>query len=242
MERALIQRIASYYDRIARDFHNARIEGKKPFNDSIEMPAMFKLIGQISEECNVLDIGCGSGIYARTLALQGAHVQAIDISYAMLQIAQSYCHGLNVNFHQVSFEEYPEDGNTFDIVLGSFMLGYFSNLPLAFKKLRHLLKPSGFAVLSGLHPIRMSAIDTKDHAYFVQDYFASGYYYSEVMPDKEQVPLFKRTISEIVESAWASQLVVERLLEPTPEDTEFSESTALLFRCPTIIALRLSAK
>lgn len=67
----------------------------------------------------VLDIGCGSGIYAIALAGRAAHVTGIDLSgkmveYARLKAADAGC--ANVEFAQGDFRTMRLDG-PFDVVI-----------------------------------------------------------------------------------------------------------------------------
>ncbi len=51
------------------------------------MPATFKLLGDVKNK-KLLDIGCGSGIYAKQLSRKGAIVKGFDVSAKMLAIAR----------------------------------------------------------------------------------------------------------------------------------------------------------
>lgn len=51
------------------------------------MPTTLKLLGNVKGKM-ILDLGCGSGIYARILTEKGAKVRGIDISSKLLEIAK----------------------------------------------------------------------------------------------------------------------------------------------------------
>jgi ubiquinone/menaquinone biosynthesis C-methylase UbiE len=234
-----IEDIAAYYDRFAESFHASRLAGEKLFNESIEMPATFEALGSIRDGLRLLDLGCGSGIYARIFAEQGAQITAIDISQGMLKLAKSYTKGFDIDYRHVSFENFEAAESTFDLILGSFMLGYFVDLGAAFRKVRRLLKPRGIAAVSGLHPIRTSAVARTDNAYLVEDYFRQGYYYSEIVLGAEKLPIVRRTMSDIAEAAWQGGLHIERLLEPRPAIDLDDPAVDFLRRCPAVVVLRL---
>ena len=49
------------------------------FNELLEMPAMLEILGNVKGK-NILDFGCGTGIYAKLLTKKGANVKGFDIS------------------------------------------------------------------------------------------------------------------------------------------------------------------
>ncbi len=232
--------IAEYYDRIAESFHQARIEGGKFFNESIEKPAILRLLADIRAGASVLDIGCGTGIYCRELAKRGMRVTAVDVSQGMLDIAKIYCQGLDIEFMHASFEDADFLGRRFEVVLGSFMLGYFADLAGAFSKMHSLLERGGALVASMVHPIRMNA-ESHDHkAYTIENYFGEGEFQTVILRGERPIPQPKRTISDVVEAAFSAGLLVDRLLEPKPQE-ELGDPVRYDFysRCPSVLALRL---
>ncbi|KAB8141273.1 class I SAM-dependent methyltransferase [Chloroflexia bacterium SDU3-3] len=231
--------ISSYYDSFAREYHHARLNQTKVINEHIEMPAMLSMIGDIQGR-TILDIGCGSGIYTKILASHDAHVTALDISHSMIEIAKDYCQGLDISLIHTSFEEYIAEQMSFDIIIASFMLGYFQDLAGSFRKIRSLLKPGGFSIISGLHPIKTSRSKISEFP-VVDDYFSEGYYFSEIVKDQPKMPLLRRTIQDICNAAIESGLSIEKILEPTPAQREgLPNELEYLFHTPTIIALKLA--
>lgn len=71
-----------YWDKAARDYDT----DEKEINDGRfeKVIEIFKRKGLLFNEMAVLDIGCGTGTFAMTLARQGAHVTALDFSEGML--------------------------------------------------------------------------------------------------------------------------------------------------------------
>lgn len=71
-----------YWDKASLDYDIDEKEIKDGrFEKVIEI---FKRKGLLSDGMTVLDIGCGTGTFAMTLARQGAHVTALDFSEGML--------------------------------------------------------------------------------------------------------------------------------------------------------------
>ena len=102
---------------------------------------------------NVLEIGCGTGIFTRMFADTGACICAVDISKELLDIAKQmdFPRG-RVRFLDQRFEDYPGD-NLFDAVVGSSVLHHL-DMDKAVPRIHALLKPKG--VLSFAEPNMMN--------------------------------------------------------------------------------------
>ena len=59
----------------------------------------------------VLDVGCGGGILAESMAKQGAFVTGIDMSSAPLAVAKTHAEeqGLKINYQQITIEQLCEN-------------------------------------------------------------------------------------------------------------------------------------
>ena len=80
--------IADIYNKFGQAYHDSRKQDHgRLFNEYLDMPATFSLLPELKGK-NVLDAGCGSGIYSRLLAQSGASVRGIDISDKMIGIAK----------------------------------------------------------------------------------------------------------------------------------------------------------
>src|SRR5947209_17242040 len=72
----------------------------------------------------IADIGCGNGVLATEAALMGAEVDAIDISPAMLALAELYAGGRRARIRTqsaglLSFAYQPD---TYDLIVSEFTL------------------------------------------------------------------------------------------------------------------------
>jgi 2-polyprenyl-3-methyl-5-hydroxy-6-metoxy-1,4-benzoquinol methylase len=232
------EEVAAYYNSLADRLYKNRTEGDKLFNDYIEMPATLKLVGQIKKGQKILDIGCGIGKYSKLFATAGAAVTAIDVSEKMIELAKDNCKGLEITFIHASFDE-ANLGESFDVILGSFMIGYFSDLVRFFAKIHSLLNSSGRVIISMIHPIRLNSIKHDCRSYEMERYFNGGFYNAVIVQNEPTIPQRKRTISEVIEAAFEGGLVVERLLEPVPINPPVDDRTSFYFRCPSVLVTRL---
>lgn len=235
-----------FYDRYCEIYHHLRITRGKLFNEYIEMPAVLGLIDSLTNIDSVLDVGCGSGIYAKVLTQRGFYVDGIDSSKGMIDIAREYCSSDKANFFVTPLEDYVSESK-YDLVLGSFILGYFANLDLFFAKVKSFLKPNGAVIISGLHPIRESSTSRNDRFYLIENYFDLTEYKSIVIDGVEPLPVAKHIFSEISLSAATAGFNIQRILEPKPDLSKGSyvgkKNISFHLRNPSVVifSLKLNA-
>jgi ubiquinone/menaquinone biosynthesis C-methylase UbiE len=101
----------------------------------------------------VADIGCGTGRHALPWAAAGARVTALDFSEAMLQRARAKPGADTVTFirHDLA-HPFPLESAAFDRVFCCLVLDHISELDRFFRELRRLCRPSGWVVISVMHP------------------------------------------------------------------------------------------
>ncbi len=137
------------YDAVAVDWYQQRKAGLSP-NEYIEMPAVFKLLGNVKGK-KVLDLGCGPGLHAKKLLKKGASVWGVDISQALLQFAEQ--EAPKAHFQKASMTNLPFADTFFDIVLASLSLNHVKNLNKAFSEVHRVLKKKGLFVFSVGNPV-----------------------------------------------------------------------------------------
>lgn len=234
-------KVADYYNKYGRLYHNIRIAEGKLFNEFIEMPAVLKLLEQSLHLNSILDVGCGSGIYARKLTELGLTVDGIDSSEEMIAIAKEYCNDLNVNFIHSRFEDFNSN-KKYDIILGSFILGYFEDLFFLFSKMKELLTEDGEIIVSGIHPIRTSSTDRLTTGYFIDNYFSKVIYKTILIDGIEPLTVAKHTFSDIGYAAFKAGLNIQRILEPMPLKTEGTykgnRDVSFYFRNPSVVIFK----
>ena len=108
----------------------------------------------------VLDLGCGSGRVARSLARDGLSLTGADISSRMLDAAAREPGGDQVTWVLQDADRpfpLPLDGAQFDAVISSSVLEYLTDPKSALAEMARLLKPGGwtlFTVPDPRHPKR----------------------------------------------------------------------------------------
>ena len=112
-----------------------------------------RLSGNVAGK-TVLDIGCGGGILAESLAERGATVTGIDLSDKALSVARLHLleSGKSVCYRKISAEELAlESPGYFDIVTCMEMLEHVPDPASIVSACASLLKPGGHAFFSTIN-------------------------------------------------------------------------------------------
>lgn len=101
----------------------------------------------------VLDIGCGTGTLALRLASSAAQVHGLDLSDAMIRIADEKAKAQtvdNVTFHTGAFDESftQFEPGSLDVILAYSLLHLVEDRSEALNRIYRLLKPGGVFVSS----------------------------------------------------------------------------------------------
>lgn len=109
------------------------------------------LLQQVPKNCaQVLDVGCGTGNFARLLATRAERVTGLDLSPEMIRIAQAQQPVLeNIEYHCGDFFEFPFETESFDCVVSLATLHHFE-LQSALTRMKTILKPGGTLIIQDL--------------------------------------------------------------------------------------------
>jgi 2-polyprenyl-6-hydroxyphenyl methylase/3-demethylubiquinone-9 3-methyltransferase len=102
----------------------------------------------------VLDIGCGGGILAETLAAAGARVSAIDMAEAPLAVARIHLKaaGLEIDYRRGTAEsEAAERADSYDVVTCLEMLEHVPDPASVVAACARLVKPGGHVFFSTIN-------------------------------------------------------------------------------------------
>ena len=100
---------------------------------------------------HVLEIGCGTGGTSIAHAPYVRHIQALDISSKMIELARDKADAKNVKnvtFKQSSIDEFNTPDQTFEAVLALSVLHLLDNKEEVIAKVYRMLKPGGIFVTS----------------------------------------------------------------------------------------------
>jgi SAM-dependent methyltransferase len=115
----------------------------------------------------VLDVACGTGVVAVTVARLGGHVTGLDLTPALLERARenSQIAGVSVEWREGDAEKLPFADGAFDVVLSQFGHMFAPRPEVATAEMLRVLKPGGTIAFATWPPElftgRMFAITTR---------------------------------------------------------------------------------
>jgi len=118
-------------------------------------PAQVELCGEVAG-ARVLDVGCGSGYFAREMAQRGATVTAIDISPRMIEHARRIdaAEPLGIDYEVLDAAgvaaRFPAE--SFDLATSCISIPDMPDVPTVLRGIRAVLRPGGRLVASVTHP------------------------------------------------------------------------------------------
>ncbi len=137
---------AEFWDRVAPGY------SKQPIADTESYARKLAATQALMRpDMEVLEFGCGTGSTALEHAPHVAHIDASDISAAMIAIGRQKAElaGIdNVSFTQSAVEEFSAPDGSYDIVLALNLLHLLPDRTAALAKIHRLLKPDGIFVSS----------------------------------------------------------------------------------------------
>jgi len=148
-------------DNTERDKFDAVASGwwdpEGPFRPLHELnPARLKFITDRADlsGAEVLDVGCGGGILAESMARKGGLVTAIDVAPRVLATAKLHLHesGLSIDYRERTVEDQAQETpQAFDVVTCMEMLEHVPDPPSIIQSIQQLLKPGGHGFFSTLN-------------------------------------------------------------------------------------------
>ncbi len=224
--RALWNRKAQFWDKLHGDFGNQ-------FHRRLIEPTVLQLLDLQAGEA-VLDIGCGNGALARRLAGLGARVTAFDFSEELIRLAKAR---RRTNLPMVAYHTLDATDEAamltlgagrFDAITCTMTLMDIPTIDPLFRAAARLLGKGGRFVFATQHPAFNSnnpifVQEKEDRDGVVSDHYAVKIRaYLDLPPVKgsgapgEPAPhyYYHRTLSELLEAAFAAGFMLDGLLEP----------------------------
>lgn len=101
----------------------------------------------------VLDVGCGGGILAESMARLGAEVSAIDMAEAPLAVARLHLEktDLSVDYRKNTAEQEAASGKSYDVVTCLEMLEHVPEPASVIQACRDLVNPGGHVFFSTIN-------------------------------------------------------------------------------------------
>lgn len=240
--------LASAYDDVA-DWYAESIRSGSPVH-AVAMPALIELAGDVAGQ-DVCDLGCGSGLAAKTLAAAGAKVTGIDLSAALLEIARAETTGEHgtIAFIQADIQRMPEiEDGSFDGAVCSLALMDVEHLDLCLAETSRILKNGGWFAFTITHPCfqgpesRWTGKAGGTVKREVRGYFREGFWRSDNANGvRGQVGAYHRTLSTYINALIRTGFTVDQVREPQPLD-EVAARVPGYAEVPVVLAVRCSKR
>lgn len=201
MKSDMYSKHAQQYDLVVQD---------NIYNAYLERPSLQALIGDI-QGLDVVDLGCGSGVYAEYFLSQSAKsVTCIDISQEMIDIVQSklgdkvtaYVQDLSLGLPQQAAE-------SADIIACPLVLHYIDDLSVIFKEVYRILKPGGIMVFSTHHPF-VDFQDSISGNYFQKELIKQQW---DTVGEPVEVSFYRRSLTELSQAITSNGLFISEISE-----------------------------
>jgi 2-polyprenyl-3-methyl-5-hydroxy-6-metoxy-1,4-benzoquinol methylase len=141
-----MNRPSKFWDRHAKGYSKRPVSDEDAYQEKLRLTREY-----FRTEMEVLEFGCGTGSTAIAHAPYVKHIQAIDVSPKMLEIAQGKADAndvKNITFEPSGIDEFSAPDQTFDAVLGLSILHLLENKEEVISKVHKMLKPGGVFVTS----------------------------------------------------------------------------------------------
>jgi 2-polyprenyl-6-hydroxyphenyl methylase/3-demethylubiquinone-9 3-methyltransferase len=97
------------------------------------------------KDLRVLDVGCGGGILAESMARLGARVEGIDVVEKNVRIAALHARaqGLRIQYRPIAAEQLAGSGRRFDVVLNMEVVEHVADVRGFVRACNRLVRPGG---------------------------------------------------------------------------------------------------
>ncbi|PSU32549.1 class I SAM-dependent methyltransferase [Photobacterium lutimaris] len=206
MKSPMYGRFAKEYDRAVQD---------NIYNAMLERPSLQAMLPDLKGK-KVLDLACGSGVYAEYLLAQGAEVTAVDVSPQMVEMVNDKLSGkLQCYVQDLNMGLPHEPDSAYDVVICPLAVHYLPDLQLLFKDIQRCLIKGGVFVFSTHHPLIDFEVSPSGD-YFQKELITEEW---DTIGQPVEVSFYRRSLTDLFEAVFTSGMTVAGLSEgsPSPE-------------------------
>lgn len=206
MKSDMYSKFAHEYDEIIQDnIYNANLE--RPTLQSM-LPTLVNL--------SVVDLGCGSGVYAQYLLAQGAaKITCIDYAEEMVQLVARKAELADVKNRVNAYAQDLSKGlpneidASADLVISPLMVHYLEDLNPLFVDVHRILKTGGSFVFSTHHPFADFEC-SKSGNYFERELVQQEW---DTVGKPVQVKFYRRSLTELTNAVTQNGLIITQISE-----------------------------
>ncbi len=201
---------APMYQLHAKDYAEAISDNI--YNAHLERPSMLRLLPDLAG-LDVLDLGCGPGLYAQYLVEQGARVTAVDAFAEMVDLTQTRCGPEVRAYVQDCAAGLPmEENQSYDLVVCPLMIHYLEDWHHLLADVNRVLRPGGEFIFSTHHPM-VDFESSPSGNYFLTEMVEETW---ETTGQPVEVQFFRRPLSAVFAALAQAGFYVAELSEGRP--------------------------
>ncbi|HIZ10878.1 MAG TPA: class I SAM-dependent methyltransferase [Candidatus Eubacterium faecavium] len=232
--------------------YKALRESDDNYNILLEQPAMMVLLPDLKNK-TVIDLGCGFGDNCKTFINLGAkRVVGMDISRNMLEMAKYKNFDKHIDYIRLPLEHLSAVNEKFDLAYSSLCFHYIKEFESLIKDVAEKLNPNGTLLFSQEHPIVTASSGIAGY-YRIDENGSKVYclcnYQDEnaLRTDKwfiDGVVKYHRTFSTIINTLTDHGFIIEKVVEPVPNEQALSKRKELdkEFIKPTFLIVKATKK
>ncbi|EGG41236.1 2-polyprenyl-3-methyl-5-hydroxy-6-metoxy-1,4-benzoquinol methylase [Candidatus Nitrosarchaeum limnium SFB1] len=137
------KKLKKFYDKVYLKGEKKHFTTYRESSSTSEIKEVLKQISWKSK--SVLDVGCGTGYFAYSVAKKGANVLGIDFSIEAIQIAKSQYIHPNLEFKAIDVSKIKEK---FDVIVSNGTLEHMDNPLRTLKLFKNHLNPNGCIIIT----------------------------------------------------------------------------------------------
>lgn len=200
------------YSKFAHDY-DAAVQ-HNIYNAHLERPSLQAMLPNLTNK-HVLDLGCGSGVYAKYLLENSAKVTAIDASSEMIDIVNAkFGQKLTAYTQDLSLGLPSEKSDSYDVVICPLTIHYIADLSLLFNDINRVLKSGGCFVFSTHHPL-VDIESSLSGDYFERELVTEVW---DTIGEPVEVKFYRRSLTELFNFISQANLCAVELSEGKPSE------------------------
>ncbi|MGF1701253.1 class I SAM-dependent methyltransferase [Photobacterium makurazakiensis] len=223
MKSEMYSTFANEYDDVIQD---------NIYNAYLERPTLQAMLPVLTD-LDVVDLGCGSGVYAQHLLANGVKkVTCIDYSSEMVELVNIKASKVGVTEKVTAYAQdlskgLPQEVDaSADLVISPLMIHYLEDLSPLFSDVHRVLKAGGVFVFSTHHPFADFECSTTGN-YFERERVTEKW---DTVGVPVEVSFYRRSLTEIMNALTENGLavtqisegeVLEKVKEISPEKYEY---------------------